>query len=86
MTQRNQKDILVVQWKNIMSINHSMSQDMTKMYEMASAWDSTARKEFLNKNKFQYKSDRERKEEFDRVLHEWINLGRVTEFEMEILK
>jgi len=86
MTQRIQKDNLVVQWKNITSITDSLTQYMTKMYEMANAWNSNARKEFLNKNNFQYKADRERKAEFDRILHECINLGRVTEYEMEILK
>jgi len=86
ITTKIQKDSLAVQWNYIMSTAKFLTQDMTKMYEMSEAWNSNTRKKFLNKNDFQYKADRERKVEFNRLLLEWINLGRVTEYEIEILR
>ena len=68
-------------------ISKELDQDLAIMYEMSSTWNAAGRIEFLNKNKMsKYKETKERKTEFDRILHEWIHLRLLAKHEVEILK
>ena len=56
------------------------------MNDIAEVWSTNTWKEFMTKNPFQYKPERERKVEFDRIPLEWVTLGRQAEYEVESLR